>query len=78
MVALPEHFAISVISWERRGMGEGEGKEQQYPEWVQSSREERSIAKEIHKVNSEDCWLPGVELPCFLLELLWSAGPKHA
>lgn len=51
MVALPEHFMaftmISMVFWERRGAieGEGEGKEQQYPEWVQSSREERSPTK---------------------------------
>lgn len=61
MVALPEHFMaftmISIVSWERRGTveGEEEGKEQQYPEWVQSSREERSATKrKILKNNSAE------------------------
>ena len=58
-MALPEHFMaftmILMVFWERRGTveGEGEGKEQQYAEWVQSSREDRSATKrKILKNNS--------------------------
>lgn len=59
MVALPECFMAftisSMASWERRGTGEGEGKEQQYPEHVQSSREERSATeRKLLKNNSVD------------------------
>lgn len=57
-MALPEHFMaftmISVVSWESRGTveGKGEGKEQQYPEWVQSSTGERSATKSGSRADS--------------------------